>query len=310
MRMLTLATLVVAVLAAGPAEPQAAPQAEAPPGATEQGLLLRVGGDVALPAGQRVDAVVAIGGNARVAGSAARVVVIDGTALLEDARVGELVVIDGHATLRGTTAISGDIVLTSSDLERDPGVTVGGSVRTQAPWHALGFWITGVLLPLGLLLAFVAAGLAIAALVPHGVRRAEAALTRDLGKTVVASLLLWIAVPIAVIVSFAAVLTIPAGIGVLFFVLPAIGFFGYVVVGIRIGDEVVGAVRDRNDALHPYVAALIGIPLLAVLGLFPVIGGPITVLSGVIGGGAILIAAWRTVRERRALPPAMAVAGG
>jgi len=307
--MLNLVALVVAALGIEAAVP--APKAELegpPPTVVERGFLLRIDGDVDVPAGQRVDSIVVIGGNARVAGSAESVVVVDGTATLEGAQVGELVVVDGHAILGAGTFVRGDVVVLSSTLTRDESAVIGGSVQTQAPWHALSFWITGVLLPLGLLLTLILAGLAVSALVPHGVRRAEIALSKDIGKTLLASLVLWIAVPIVVALSFAAVLTIPAGIGVLIFVLPAIAFFGYVIVGIRIGDSLLGAIRGRIPAVHPYQAALLGIPVLALIGLVPVLGGLATVLAGIVGGGAILLAAYRTVRERRTLPAAVAVA--
>lgn len=296
---------LLAALLAGPVGPHHVTEAEAPP---EQGsgVILRIDGDIDHPAGRHVDAIFAIGGTARVGGSARSLVVIDGTAILDGARVGGIVAIDSRVVMRGESVIARDVTLIDSSLDRDAASTVLGTVQTQAPWRALGFWITGVLLPLGLLIAFVLAGLALAALVPHGVRRAEAALTRDVGKTVLASALLWIGLPIAIVLSFAAVFTIPTGIGVLVFVLPAIGFFGYVVVGIRIGDAVLGGARHRNEAMHPYLAALVGIPLLALIGLVPVLGGLVTVLAGVLGGGAILVAAWRTVARPRTPMPAPA----
>lgn len=304
--MLALTTFL-ALLLAGPAGPHHVVEAEAPPVEPEEGLLLRIDGDLDIPRGQHVDAIVVIGGTARVAGSAGSVVVVDGTAELTGARVDEMVVVDGRAVLRGGSTVARDVTLIGSSLERDESSAILGTVQTEAPWKALGFWITGVLLPLGLVIALVLAGLAIAALVPHGVRRAEAALTRDVGKTLLAALILWIALPIAIALSFAAVFTIPAGIGVLVFVLPAIAFFGYIIVGIRIGDAVLGGARRRNEAQHPYLAALIGIPLLALIGVVPVIGGLVTVLAAIVGGGAILLAAWRSVRRTPTAVPVTAL---
>src|SRR5690606_37289088 len=117
-------------------------------------------------------------------GSADSIVVIDGTAVLEDARARSLTVMNGHAILRGNTVIAEDVVLMDSTLERAPTVVVGGVVDTGMGWMVPGFWVFGVLLPLGFLLAFVLAGLAAAALVPRGVRRAGTALTQSLGKTI------------------------------------------------------------------------------------------------------------------------------
>jgi hypothetical protein len=308
---ITAATAAAALLAPGPIA--AAQPAEAPPGteveprAHERGVLLRIGGDVEVLPGEQVDAVIAIDGDARVAGTADSVMVIDGTAELDGAQVREVVVVGGHARLLGATTVAEDVVLVGSTVERAPSVTVGGQVRTERPWHGVGFWISGVLLGLGVLLALVLAGLAIAAVVPHGVRRAGRALTHDVVRTLGASLLVWIVVPIVLIASFATVLTIPVGIGFLVFLLPAIGLFGYIVAGIRLGDALLGAIRNRVEAAHPYLAAVIGIPLLALISLVPGIGALVTVLAGFLGAGAILVAFWRTARARPELPRATAL---
>ena len=310
---LLVATVVgawVAVVQIVPAVPRDQADAREPVAAADRGALVRVGGDVVVDRGGRYDSVVAVGGDARVAGAAEHVVVIGGLAELDGARVGDLVVVNGRAVLRDRAAVTGDIDLVGSTIERDPSVTVGGEVRTRRPWHVFGFWITGVLLPLGVLLALVLAGLAVAALIPGGVRRAEAALTRSPGKTVLAALLLWIVVPAVVVLSFVAVVTIPAGIGVLVFVLPALAFFGYVIVGIRIGEALIGRVLRRAEPAPPYLAPLVGIPLLALLGRLPYFGGLITVVSAIVGGGAILLAVWRALRGDRAEPPPSAELAG
>ena len=296
-----LATILIALsLSSGPVH-EMRPEVEAT-AEESRGLLVRLGGDLVVAADERYESIAVIGGSATIAGAADHVVVVDGTAILDGARVGELIVVDGHAVLRGATVVRGDLTLIESTLDRDDQAEVIGEVRTRPPWQPLGFWIGGVLLPLGFVFALVLAGLAVSALAPAGVRRAEAALTRDIGGTVLAALLVWIVVPIAVALSFAAIVTIPVGIGVLLFLLPAIAFFGYVIAGIRIGDGVLSLVRRGATTGRPYLAAVVGIPLLVLIGMVPVLGGLVTVLSVLVGGGAIGLVAWRTIRGRTAEP--------
>lgn len=262
-----------------------------------EGLLLRVGGDVVVSPGEHVDTVIVVDGDAHIQGSADSIIVIKGKAVLDHARARTLFIMNGHADLRGNTAIAEDVMLVDSTLERESSVAIGGTVHTGIDWVMPGFWLFGVLLPLGLLLAFVLAGLAAAALAPRGVRRAGSALTQDIGKSLIVALLLWIVVPVAAVLSFAAIVTIPAGLGLFVFVLPALGLLGYLVVGIKIGDEILGAARKRVESRHPYGAAALGITILALIGLIPVIGGLVTLFSGLYGAGAVLVASWRTARS-------------
>jgi hypothetical protein len=107
---------------------------------------------------------------------------------------------------------------------------------------------------------------------------------------------LWIVVPVLVAVSFATIVTIPTGLGLFLFVLPVLGFLGYIVVGIRIGDAIVGATRKSVETGHPYLAAAVGITVLVLISMIPVLGGLVALISGFLGAGAILVASWRTAR--------------
>jgi hypothetical protein len=287
---------MLSVVLAGPT--RELPEAEAPAVVESTGMMVRIGGDLVVGPAEHADTVVVIDGSLRISGAAASVLVVDGVAELDGAHVGSVVVIDGHAALRGDTVVTGDVVLIGSTIVRDGSSVVVGDVTTREPWQPFGFWISGVLLPLGFAIALVLGGLALAALAPRGVRRVEAALTGEVGKTFLAALLIWVIVPLIVALSLAFVVTIPAGIGILLFVLPALAFFGYVVAGIRIGDLLLGVAKRGMAARRPYVAALVGIPLLYLIGMVPVLGGLLTVLGIVAGGGAIALVGWRMIRTR------------
>jgi hypothetical protein len=94
----------------------------------------------------------------------------------------------------------------------------------------------------------------------------------------------------------ATVIGIPAALGLVVFVMPAVGFIGYLVVGTRIGDWLLLRVRGRVEPAHPYVAAMLGLGLLMLAAALPLLGGVITVLAGVAGGGAVGLTAWRAAR--------------
>jgi hypothetical protein len=80
---------------------------------------------------------------------------------------------------------------------------------------------------------------------------------------------------------------------VLFLVLPALAFLAWIVAAIWIGDWIVARLRGTVEADRPYLAAVLGVIVLAFAGVIPFV----TAIATLFGFGALLLAAWRTFRH-------------
>jgi len=307
MRSTRASLLAMAVLLAVAALAAAQPTGPAP---AAKGFLLRVEGDASVQANETVGGVLVVNGTATVAGDVGSLVVVNGTAVvLGGGKVGTLVVTSGVADLRDGALVRGDVTLVKSTLTQAPGAQVQGSVNHgESLVSALGRWaaFVGILVGVGVSVALVVAGLLAAAFAPRQFLAAGAALTGSPGATLLSAAILWIGVPILAILAFATLVGIPTALGVLFLVLPLLWFFGYVVVGIRVGELLLH--RRRATPAHPYLGALVGVLVLVAVSWIPFVGGVLSALAGFVGGGAVALVAWRSARSGRgaARPPAPA----
>lgn len=294
MRETSLFTVVVAVLVLVLATPVAAQGSS-----DDESVLVRVNGDVTVPAGESHGVVVVIDGNLVVEGSATTVVVVSGRADLEAATVETLVVVDGVAELGPGTRVTGDVHLIESDIVRDPDAIVDGSIESGTGDFSRGFWIVGVMFMIGWAIMTVIAALALAAVAPGFARGAGRTITSGLGRTILAGLVLWVVVPVIGVLLFATLLGIPAALVIWFAVLPAVGFIGLLVAGVRLGEYVTGGTEGIG---HPYSAAFVGAVILLVVGAIPVVGPIVVAVAGFLGSGAIALHAFRAARSQPQTP--------
>lgn len=300
---LLLALLAVPALAAaqGPSEPG-------------PGVLVRVDGDVTVGPDEAVGTVVQVGENtATIQGNVTVLVVVGGTARIDGGTVADMTVVGGTAELANGATV-GHINLQESELTQSEDSTVTGEVDRN-PWTGLAQGpavVFGILFFLGISVAIILAGELAAAVAADQVRKAGAVLSDEIGKTLLSSLILWVGVPILAGITLLTIVGIPTALLVLLFLLPALWVLGYLIAGIRLGDWLVTQLRDEREAGHPYLAALTGLVALQILALVPVLGALVTPLAGLIGGGALALAAWRGVRGERAEPrrPPVAPSGG
>jgi len=159
---------------------------------------------------------------------------------------------------------------------------------TFGPGVALGFWLSTslVVVVFGLLLAVVVGG---------GLNRGAEVLRQRPGAAVGTGLVVWLGVPLLVALAFATVIGIPLGIATMAFLMPTLGFLGYVVSGTALGrllwrDQVLPG-TDR-----PYREVASGLLVLQVIGLVPVLGFLVMLCAAVVGSGAILYRTWTRMR--------------
>ncbi len=283
---LALLSAVLLTLIAGPAAAQAT--------SDEEGVLVRVDGDASVPAGETLGVVVVVEGDLDLQGTADTVVVVSGRADLVGATVETLVVVDGVAELGAGTRVTGDVHLVDSDIIRDPGATVAGSIESGTGGFSRGFWLVGFVFMLGWALMVLLAALVLAAVAPDFARRAGRTITGDLGPTILAGLILWIVVPLLGIVFFASLIGAAAALTIWFALLPALGLIGFLVAGVRLGEYVTGG---KDGIGHPYLAAFVGVPILVAVGAVPLVGPIVVAVAGFLGTGALGVLAFRSVRS-------------
>jgi len=263
-------------------------------------VLVSVNRPVDIPAGEHLDALVVIGGDARISGDVASIVVVRGTATLSGATAQSLTVVNGSADLQAGTTVSGDVRTLDGTVTQAPGATVGGSMRTlDADLAALGLLLIPAffLLLLGLGLAVVAAALLVAAFGARQVRSVESLIRRRPGHVLVAGLAGSVALPLLAILLIVSVLGAPIGLALLFILLPAVAFLAWIVAAIWIGDWIVARMRGHVEPDRPYLAAVLGVIALAIAGVLPFV----TAIATLFGFGALLLAGWRVLRPA-ALP--------
>lgn len=267
--------------------------AQSPDGG-EEGLILRIRGDVVIGDGERISSVVVIDGNLTVDGEITDfALVIDGNALINGSVSGDLTVISGDieltsgAVVKNVNSIRGDFV-------RAAGAQVTGDVNErdnfQFFWAVAGLF--SILFWLGMTLALVVAALVFAAFGGRQLTHAATGMTGDLVNTIIGAVAVWVALPMLAVLALITVIGIPLGLGILLVLLPALGFLGYIVAGTRLGRSLLRA-GGRESAGKPYLEAALGVLVLQFVLLVPVIGAFLALLAGVWGAGALAFVIYR-----------------
>jgi hypothetical protein len=285
-----LAILVIAfALAALPASAAA----QSPEG-DDEGFIMRVDGDVVIGADERVNTVVVINGDLTLQGTVTDfVLVIEGNALVSGTVDGDLTVISGDIELT-STAVVDNVNSVRGDFVRAQGATVTGDIHERDNFRF--FWgiagLFSILFWLGMTVAMIVAALVFAHFGARQLTNAATTMTGDLVNAIIGTVVLWVGGPLLAFLAFITVIGIPVGIGILVFLLPALGFLGYLVAGTRLGTFLLG-LGGREQTGPPYLAAALGVLLLQLLVLVPVFGALAALLAGAWGAGALAFNIYR-----------------
>jgi len=260
------------------------------------GVLVSVNGAADVAAGDHLDSLFVIGGDARISGDVKSIVVVSGRATLSGATAESLIVVDGSADLQAGTTVLGDVRTLNGTVTQQSGATVRGSMKTlDADLAALGVLLIPafILLFLGLGLAAIVAALLVAAFGARQVRVVESVIGRQPGQVLVAGIAGAVALPLVAILLILTVVGAPVGLAMLLILLPAMAFLAWIVAAIWIGDWIVARLRGTPEPDRPYLAALLGVVVLAIVGLVPFV----TAIATLFGFGALLLIGWRTLRH-------------
>jgi len=286
------AALAVAFLILVPAAIAADPS----PGGDQ--VLVAVNGDVTLPADQTADVVVVVKGTAHIAGIARTVVVVEGTAVVDGARIDNLWAIRSTVELQPGSVVTGDVMTLDATVHQLGDAAVQGAITEITPAIiAMGAVLApvAILFWFGLGLATLVAGLFLAGLAGRQVRQTELLISREPVPVLLVGIAGLILVPTVAVLLMISIVGAPLGLGMLFGVWPFVAFLGYLVAGVWVGDWVLARLEPRTVHERPYLASVVGLVLLQVVGLIPFVG-LISAIASLFGFGAVLLAGWRTLR--------------
>jgi hypothetical protein len=296
-RIVAIAVILAAALLAF------APVALAADPATSEGrVLVSVRGDVTLPAGETADTVVVVDGAATIAGDVKTLVVVEGSATLDGAQVGTIWAARSDVELGPGTVVSGEVVTLDSPVHQVGNATVQGGVTDMAGrLFALGAFLAPAILLfwLGAGLATLVAGLLLAGLASRQVRSAELVITREPVAAFLVGLFGLIVFPIAAVLLMVTIVGAPLGLGVMFLLWPLLAYVGYLVAGIFVGEWLLDRSPGAPVRERPYLAAVVGLVVLQLIGIVPVVG-IVSAIASVFGFGAVLVLGWRTLTSGRA----------
>jgi hypothetical protein len=270
----------------------------------------RIGvGNVFLAENEAIDsAVVAIDGNASVAGSTTEgVLVVSGDAIVSGSVGGSVLVIDGNARISGTVA--DDVVAIGGRAIIDDGAVVRGDVRSSKDARVASgatvrgeikdIDVTGMFTALGFsLLAFfwlavtvstAILGAVLLALFGRAFDTAAATARTVPGKSIGWGLLVSVGLPVIAVAGLFSIVGFPIGLGT-GGALGVIGALGYLTSALWLGRLMIRAPRNIFGAFFA------GWGILRVLALIPGLGMLVWTVASIFGVGALTVAAWRASR--------------
>jgi hypothetical protein len=265
----------------------------------DEDVLIRVGADVRIAAGERAGTVIVIDGNAFIDGEVAdTVLVIDGNATLTGEVSGQLTVISGDIDLQPTARVK-DVSSIRGSILRSEGALITGEIRERDnfEWFGAAAAFFSILFWAALTVALIGAGLIFAAIGGRQLREAAQRMTGDAVNTIIGVVFVVVALPLIAVLAMITLIGVPFGIGLLVFLLPALWFLGYIVAAARLGSALVG-LRNKGPSDHPYAATVLGIVLLQLLVLVPVLGVLVALLAGLWGAGSLAFSAYKAAGGR------------
>jgi hypothetical protein len=264
----------------------------------DDNLLLRIGADTTIQEGETVGTVIVIDGNLTIDGAVRNnVFVVDGDVTVNGRVDHEVTVVSGTLTLNAGSRVD-EVRSINGNFVRNEGATVTGTIHERDGFAigAAGLVAMSILFWAGLTVTAVVAGLVFSAIGGRQLTKAAFATTQDTPWTILASVFVWIGLPIVAAILIATLVGLPLGLGVFVVLMPALWFLGYIVVATRVGIAITRW-RPADEDQHPYMAATAGTLLFQLLALIPGIGVLVIGVAGLWGAGALALIAYRAAHH-------------
>jgi hypothetical protein len=213
-------------------------------------------------------------------------------------------VASARLTLMPTTIIRANLTYSAAVLEKQEGSQVLGTVtERQEPmkrekvdeWREKGeraakgagiaFWFISTI-------ALVLVGLIISAVFPGQTDRVVEAISQSPWKSIGLGLVFLVVVPVAIVIALVTVVGIPAAI-IAGFLYAIIVYISRIYIGVWIGRKAIGALK-RKQITSLFWPVVVGVTIIALIGLIPFIGWIFKLFFLLISLGALSLAALRT----------------
>ncbi|MEE8637625.1 MAG: hypothetical protein V3T21_01110 [Candidatus Margulisiibacteriota bacterium] len=246
-----------------------------------KGDLVRFGQDLEVPAGEVVSGnAVAIGGSLTVSGRVK----------------GDAVAVGGSLYLKDRARVGGNAVSVGGVIEKSPRAVVKGDV-TEVSFAGMGGITPGMaaggltIFSLLSFIGFLVLVIILVALFPSQLEKVSSAVEGNLLKTFLYGLLviiLFVPVIILLAISIAGIVLIP----VWAILVTVAGLFGYIAAAHFIGQKILKAAKLTVKTMM--VETLVGIIILALIGLVPFAGCIIKAILGCMGLGGVALTRFGT----------------
>jgi hypothetical protein len=272
------------------------------------GTQIQIDSDATVPAGETLGTLIVISGNATIDGDVRdAVLVVDGDATVSGTIRGTLTVIEGDIHLLSGSRVK-NIRSVRGDIYRDSGATVTGKINTRdfgGAWAVVG--VFSVLVWVGSTVALLVAGIMFALVGARQLTAASRLMTGEAVPAIVGTVVVWIGLPILAVLAIVTIVGLPLGLGLLIFLLPALGLLGYIVAATRLGTFLVRALKQQETE-RPVLAVILGVLLFQFILLIPAFGIFVIFVASIWGAGALAAIAFRSVKGESTPPDAPAAA--
>jgi hypothetical protein len=246
--------------------------------------MVRIGGDVTVDEGRVVKDAVAIGGS---------VTVLSGGHVMRDA-----VAIGGDVHLQANARVERDAVAIGGEIVKEEGASVGrnevailsgakGILPAFWKWSLLDFlyrsYLASFILHILVALVIAALGILLLLFVPGPLQIISSTIrqsTLKSGGWGVGSIIVILLLLVFTIGSFLGIVLVP----VLVVAVAVVGILGCVATGLFVGERTISA--SAGSLIRPF---LVGMLILAAIGLIPLVGGLVFLVANLFGFGAVLV---------------------
>ena len=260
-------------------------------------VTIRIKAPVDVPLGDTLGTVWIIGSDATIAGTVSELVVIDGTAKVDGAVLGNLVLLKSSAHLGSAAQIGKDVLLYRSTVD-GAARSIGGAIHNEdgVSFGARALWlvwlsITVAVITIGLLFGYVARG---------SLTTVADGLAADWRGTIVATLAMVCVLPLAAFLSFLTGIGFVIGIFILFVLIPALSVVGYFIAGTSLGRAFMQS--QSGTSWHLYKSIAFGMFLLQLAAMVPGIGGLVIIIASQVGAGSLVSHLWKRNRIEHIAP--------
>jgi cytoskeletal protein CcmA (bactofilin family) len=290
-RVWPLAVLIILATLALPA-PSSAAGAD-----NEEDAIVVISGDVTVPRGETVDAVVVADGDVRLAGRAdGDVVLFAGDATISGRIDGDLVTFGGRARLLPSAYVAGDVHYGDQPPLIADSAIVRGDV-TKEDWDdslELLPFIGAFALWLGVTISMAVLGVLLLLIAPRAADAISARSRERIGVVIAIGVAVAICLPLAAVIAAITLVGLPLALAIGLALLP-LAALAYVAAAYALGRRIVKPPRGQ------ILAFLAGLAILRALALIPFLG-LLVGLAAVVFGLGLIAAAIGAAREPEAAP--------